>query len=69
MADPRALSQQAEDEHALYCAGRLGGHILTATGWLAAPHPEAEIRLEDLMPAPRQKSQRAGLFGFLKRHA
>ncbi|CAM3636177.1 hypothetical protein [Deinococcus frigens] len=65
MADPRALSQAQEHEHALYAAGRFGGLIATPLGWEAAPHPEAEIKLEDFAPGPRP--ERAGWLSFLRK--
>ena len=50
LADPRALTPEQEQEHAMYAAGRYGGWIATSLGWEAAPHPEAEIKLEDFQP-------------------
>ena len=54
LADPRAHTPQAEREHALYCAGRFGGLIHGELGWESAPHPEAEIKLEDFAPRKPQ---------------
>ena len=65
LADPRALSEAAEQEHALYAAGRFGGLIATALGWEAAPHPEAEIKLEDFAPA--RNPERAGWLSFMRK--
>lgn len=65
MADPRALSPEAEAEHALYCAGRFGGLILVGEAWQAAAHPEPEIRLSDF--APPQAPQRAGWLSFMRK--
>ncbi len=58
LADPRlAKTDDAEREHALYCAGRFGGLILLETGWVPAPHPEPEIRLEDFTGGkPKEKA-------------
>ncbi|ULH16735.1 hypothetical protein MF271_09245 [Deinococcus sp. KNUC1210] len=70
LADPRALTPQAEQEHATYCAGRFGGLIFTELGWETAPHPEAEIKLEDFAPQrkpERESSGGGGLFGFMRR--
>lgn len=68
MADPRAMSEVQERAHALYAAGRLGGLVATELGWEAAPEPEPEIRLEDVMP---QKEKRAGglLGGLFRRRS
>lgn len=71
MVDPRACTGEQEHLHALYAAGRLGGLIATPLGWERAPHPDAEIRLEDThaprssgsVPAPRG----GGLLGLLRR--
>jgi hypothetical protein len=66
MVDPRAsASQAAEDEHAVYAAGRFGGLILTELGWQPAAHPEPEIRLEDF--APRKNPERAGWLSWMKK--
>ncbi|MFD2610189.1 hypothetical protein ACFSR9_12170 [Deinococcus taklimakanensis] len=73
LVDPRAQTEAQEQEHALYAAGRLGGLIATPLGWEVAPHPDAEIRLEDFQPsrkpAPRSGSARSagGLLGLLRR--
>lgn len=65
LADPRAVTPEQEHAHALYAAGRFGGLIATESGWEAAPHPEAEIRLEDV--APLRHPERAGWLSFLRR--
>jgi hypothetical protein len=65
LADPRALDEQAEREHALYCAGKFGGLVHTPYGWEAAAHPEPEIRLEDFAPA--HKPERAGWLSFMRK--
>ncbi|WP_221088137.1 hypothetical protein [Deinococcus aquaedulcis] len=65
LADPRAMTEEQEREHALYAAGRFGGLIATAYGWEAAPHPEAEIRMEDFAPA--RAPERAGWLSFLRK--
>ena len=65
LADPRAVTEEQERTHALYAAGRLGGLISTEYGWEAAPHPEAEIRMEDFAPA--RQPERAGWLSFLRR--
>lgn len=74
LADPRAQTPEAEQEHALYAAGRFGGLISTPHGWEAAPHPEAEIRMEDFQPArtprkpaPGSTPAGSGLFGLFRR--
>jgi hypothetical protein len=63
LVDPRACTPDEERAHALYAAGRLGGMIAGPLGWELAPHPEAEIRMEDLQPAPRRGLGLRGLFG------
>lgn len=65
LADPRALSEEAERTHALYAAGRFGGHILSGEVWEPAPHPEAEIRITDFAPA--RQPERAGWLSFMRR--
>lgn len=65
LADPRATTAEQERLHALYAAGRFGGLIATEQGWEVAPHPEAEIRMEDF--APTRPAQRPGLLGLLRR--
>jgi hypothetical protein len=65
MADPRALSPQAEEEHAVYCAGRYGGLVYRAGAWQAVAHPEPEIRLSDF--APPQAPERAGWLSFMRK--
>lgn len=65
LADPRALDDQAERQHALYCAGKFGGLVHTQYGWEAAAHPEPEIRLEDF--APQHKPERAGWLSFMRK--
>jgi hypothetical protein len=67
LADPRALSDEQEREHALYAAGRYGGLIATEYGWEAAPHPEAEIKLEDFQPRREPRKPGGGLLGGLLR--
>lgn len=75
MVDPRARTETQEREHALYAAGRLGGLIATPLGWEVAPHPEAEIRLEDFQSPPRRPARErpapvrtgGGLLGLLRR--
>lgn len=65
MVDPRHVGDEAaEHEHALYCAGRFGGLIHSELGWEVAPHPEPEIRMEDLVP---EKPERGGLLGLFRR--
>ena len=66
-SDPRALSHEAEQEHATYCAGKFGGLVHTPYGWEAAAHPEPEIRLEDF--APQHKPERAGWLSFMRKRA
>ncbi len=63
-ADPRAITPEAEEEHALYAAGRYGGLVATSYGWEAAPHPEAEIKIEDFQPDKKPKQPKAA-GGFL----
>ncbi|MEF2278802.1 hypothetical protein V3W47_10875 [Deinococcus sp. YIM 134068] len=66
LADPRALTAEQEHAHALYAAGRFGGLIATDAGdWTPAPHPEAEIKLEDFAPA--RQPERAGWLSFLRK--
>ncbi|SMB94306.1 hypothetical protein [Deinococcus hopiensis] len=65
LADPRATTPEQEHVHALYAAGRFGGLIATPQGWEAAPHPEAEIRMEDI--APTRRPEQSGWLSFLKR--
>ncbi|EYB68452.1 hypothetical protein DEIPH_ctg023orf0042 [Deinococcus phoenicis] len=65
LADPRAISEEAEQEHARYAAGRFGGLIATPGGWEAAPHPDAEIHMTDFAPA--RQPERAGWLSFLRR--
>ena len=67
LADPRALSPEQEQAHALYAAGRYGGLIATDYGWEAAPHPEAEIKLEDFQPRREARKPGVGLLGLLRR--
>ncbi|THF86261.1 hypothetical protein E7T09_13735 [Deinococcus sp. KSM4-11] len=67
LADPRAMTEEQEREHALYAAGRYGGLIATNLGWEAAPHPEAEIKLEDFQPRREPKKAGGGLLGGLFR--
>lgn len=74
MVDPRARTEAQEREHALYAAGRLGGLIATPLGWEVAPHPEAEIRMEDFQPSRKPAPKRnetarsgGGLLGLLRR--
>ncbi|WP_019009545.1 hypothetical protein [Deinococcus aquatilis] len=73
LADPRANTEEQEHLHALYAAGRFGGAVATPEGqWQTAPHPEAEIKLEDFAPAtrsstPESLANKAGWLGFLKR--
>ncbi|GAA5501852.1 hypothetical protein Dxin01_01591 [Deinococcus xinjiangensis] len=69
LADPRAMTAEEEEKYALYCAGRYGGLIYRSHGWEAAPHPEAEIKMEDFQPqkkAPNPNSG-GGLFGMFRR--
>lgn len=65
LADPRALTPEQERDHAWYAAGRFGGLVATEGGWEAAPHPEAEIRLQDLAPGGRP--ERVSWLSLLKR--
>ncbi|WP_291428695.1 hypothetical protein [Deinococcus sp.] len=65
LADPRAMTADQERRHALYAAGRFGGLIASEYGWEAAPHPEAEMKLEDFAPA--RQPERAGWLSFLRR--
>ncbi|WP_309569537.1 hypothetical protein [Deinococcus sp.] len=67
LADPRAVTEEQEQEHALYAAGRYGGLIATNLGWEAAPHPEAEIKLEDFQPRREPKKTGGSLLGGLFR--
>lgn len=65
LADPRALTPEAEMQHARYAAGRYGGLIATDLGWESAPMPEPEIKLSDFAPADRP--ERAGWLSFLRK--
>ena len=64
LADPRATTPDEEHRHALYAAGRYGGLIHEIHGWVVAPLPAPEIRMEDLLPG---KKEGGGLLGFLRR--
>ncbi|GAA3996958.1 hypothetical protein GCM10022631_04300 [Deinococcus rubellus] len=56
LADPRALTPDAEHEHALYCAGRFGGAVWTGNDWQPIGLPEPEMKIEGYSPpAPRQE--------------
>lgn len=65
LADPRALTAEQEHAHAVYAAGRYGGHILVGEVWELAPHPEAEIKMSDIAPPGRPAG--AGWLTFLRK--
>lgn len=67
LADPRAHTPEDEEKHGLYAAGRYGGLILLRGEWQSAPHPEPEIRMEDIAPAGRP--EKAGWLSFLRKRS
>ncbi|AZI41510.1 hypothetical protein EHF33_01015 [Deinococcus psychrotolerans] len=59
LADPRAQTPNAEEEHAFYCAGRFGGSVWVGSEWKMAELPEPELKL-DAYALPSPKPERGG---------
>ena len=64
LVDPRdPHTQEVEQAHALYAAGRFGGAVLLEGGWLPADHPAPDLTLADI----GRRGQKAGWLPWLKK--
>ena len=68
LSDPRAMTADEEERHALYAAGRYGGAVFRLDTWEAAPLPEPEVFFGEVAPKkPPAPGAASGFLGLFRR--